>query len=514
MAELPLEEVRALLSRLATKEDEMAAERTEDDLRSDPAWLQLPPAKRDVTLTRHKVLRAFDEKKTPTRAEAIAAAAELNVQLRTFYALLRDWRDKGRSALSLVPYGADEGSVRPSRLEAPVAERLTQDVRALLADNPSIRPGEAVQAVHSTWPATLKRPSSVTVRNYLERLKAEQPPPPGSLKVTLGSSPREKAETSSRFGEVLVIDHTSPARLLLDQKDGKTATVPTITLAIDLWSGVPIGASVNGGDPGPEGLLNALADARARVNGFGSDVIRPRIVYASTPDLEWDRLRDALMTDGLEIVEHRDHRLRRGGFAKRLIGSKLDNIQLQALRSSRPGVDCLDANENALLTIRQMRFVMDAALDRLVDRRLKQAVDQKGGGLDLPERIALRGTLKEQWVPLIDLRGDSLANAEDGAKQHCADGTSITNDQQAIEDELRAIVAAAAGPLLVDVDVRAPEAHSPGWAVSVSVNDGFDVPALWLRLAREAVRLFDMRGITVRFAADATPDSAGLQART
>lgn len=511
MAELPLAKVRELLTRLVALEDEMTAERIPIMLREDPAWLQLPPAKREVALARLKVLRAFDANRTPTRAEAIAAATELKVQLRTFYAMLRDWRGKGRTALALVPYGQHGRSARPSRLDAPVAERLTEEVRALLTRNPSIRPGEAVRAIHSAWPKTLKRPSSVTVRNYLERLQAEQPALPGSLKLTLGPSRQEEAETSTRFGEVIVVDHTSPARLVLD---GDPATAPTITLAIDLWSGVPIGAAVNGGEPGPEGLLDALADAQARMNGFGPDAVRPRIVYASTPGPEWDALREALLADGLEIVERRDHRLHCGGPSKRLIGSKLDDIQLRSLRSRRSRVDRLDPNEDALLTIRQMRFVVDAAVDRLVNRRLKQAVDQDGGGLALPERIAVRGSLKGQWVPLIDLRGDSLAGAGDEVDAAVVGGSaSAPNLERPVEDELRAIVGAMAGPLVVDVDVRAPDAHSPGWAVNVLVNDAREVPALWLRLAREAVRLSDMRGITVRFTADAVHDSS-LQART
>lgn len=501
MAEVSLAAARALLSRVNTLEDETSPENILVTLRDDPDWLVLPLAKREAALKRFKVLRAYDRKKKPTKKQAADAAAELGIQLRSFYAMLRSWRDKGKTPFALVPYRGEEDAPRPSRLDPAVAKHLIEQVRTLLKEKPSLPPGEAVRDIAAGWPQTLGRPSAVTVRSYLERERAAVPAEPGTLSLAIGATGHEDVEAATRFGEVIVVDHTSPARLLID---GETAIAPTITLAIDLFSGMPVGAAVSEDEPGPEAVLDALADAHERMAALGEDgPIAPRILYASTPDLEWTMLREQLQADGFDVGEWRDHRLQYGGPIKRLIGSKLGSIALHPSKAGRASGNSIDPDQDALLTMNQMLFVVDAVLERIIEERLPMLPGSGAARLGLPVWLMSRGSLKARTRPLIQLDIDRSGPSLDD--DMTSDIVELTTGRDGelldpeFEVELRDIVADIVGRQLTGVEVHAPTPSAPGWLVQVSIRNMRHLPEAWLRLAREAIEIAETDGEMVRF---------------
>ena len=497
MAVMSLAAARALLSRIAVLEAETSTDMPFALLQDDPEWILIPPARREVALTRHKVLSAYDRKKSPTKSNAQDAASVLGLQLRSFYALVRTWRDKGKSPFELVPYAGDRAP-RASRLEAPVATHLTAQVDKLLAVDPTVAPGKAVRAIKDGWPDTLKRPSDVTIRAFVDRRKAESPAEPGSLRLDYGGN--SEPESAERFGEVIVIDHTSPVRLLLD---GDSASVPTITLAIDLFTGVPIGAAVCEGEPGPDAVIDALADARERMEEIGApDRISPRIVYASTRDPEWRRLHDELVASGLAVAEKPDHRLNFGGSIKRLLGERLGPIALQASKAGNVVGDRVDPDQDALLDFNQMLLVVDSAVDDMIDERLPEIDGLRGAMLDLPDWLTSRRGMGSRIMPLITLGASNRRpyGWEQSPGPHAVDSrTSVPAFDPSFAADLHDIVDEILAPVLSDVVVNEPAEGLPGWAVKVVLNDGRHLAEAWLRLAHEALEIAETEGELVRF---------------
>ena len=509
MAEVSFDIVHALLSSIYAMEEDTTTDKALHALRDDSDWLQLPPKKRAHALLRYRVLRGYDRKQAPTKVEASAAAARMGVRLRSFYALLRDWRNKEKSIFALVPYRPDETQARPSRLDAAVADELRKQVKALLQKDPLKAPAAVVKAITKAWPNGLAQPSAVTVRAFYERAKEARRPEPGSLHFETKLFNDDGMETASRLGEVLVIDHTAPARILLL---GETATVPTFTLAIDLFTGLPIGAALSEGAPSPEGVLDALADAHGRMRVLGQDSsIQPRIVYASTMAPEWTLLREQLQTQGLELVEQQDHRIYSGGFTRRLLGNKLGSIALQPTKVNQAGVKEMDIDQDSLLTMNQTRFVLDRVIDTLLNQRLAEANGGAGTLLCLPQDIIARGTLKSRTRPLIEMTPGSRPPSNRSPGENHRNVNSRRDEvEKAFIGEINDLVADAIGDLAMHIEIEKPTAQSPGWLVLVETRHNHQIPDVWLRLAQLAIRIFATEKEKVRFNVSFTdPGGAG-----
>lgn len=504
---------RALLTLVAEMEIDLVADDDLEALLHDPDWLLTPPMRRHAALRRFKILRRYDRKVAPTKQDALVAAGELGMRLRSFYALLRDWRDRGRSALALVPYRTDEAGPRSSRLDPEVARRLTDEVRLLVEEEPGISPGKAVRAVAESWPEGLRLPSGVTIRAYVDRERTERAGTAGALPLGATGLPDGGGVVASRFGEVVVVDRVSPARLLLVPKLG-AAVAPTITLAIDLWSGTPLGAAVGDADPDPAAVLDALADAAARMEGIGTDPpIRPSVVYVGAQGAGWDDLRERFETAGLEANARPRHRLPPGASTRSLVGSRLGTIHLQGARGRRPRASGIDLDQEALLTMNQMMFLVDASVEAMIRHRLPEIDGRRGVKLDLPTAIADRGSLRSRVRPLIEITPSEAPPSPEARPGRRPEPVEAGGEgRRDLTRHLQALATTAAGSLLAGTDIREPSAGSPGWVVRVEITDPRASPDVWLRLARGAIELADAGDGKVRFDV-VGPVDAGLARR-
>ena len=254
MTTLTLREVKERAARLCGLELSLVP-----DFTRDPRWLLLPQAKRITALERLKVLQAYQSLKEPTTQDALKAAKAMSVQLRRFYDLLTAWRAAERSLFALVPHQGRGGPRRTRLADQGVADAVTASIKALLEKEPAAAPRTVIRHVRTNWVGPGRLPSDVTIRNYHTRALEEQRPGLGKLTINFGSDPQENATSADQFGEVIVVDHTSAARLFA--LDGTVRSV-TITLVIDLYTAAPIGAAVYTDYPSPEGVLAALGERR------------------------------------------------------------------------------------------------------------------------------------------------------------------------------------------------------------------------------------------------------------
>jgi hypothetical protein len=495
--------VRALLVRVMLLEATTSKHLTDLLAWEDPEWLQLPPAKREVALSRYQALVAYDGLTSPSKADAEKAAQGLGLKLRTFYALLRDWRDDNRSPLALVPYRSGEPGARPSRLDAKVAAKLNELVRRVLDDNSSIKPGQAVRKVRENWPDGLSPPSDVTIRKYIDRQQSERPSRPGSLRLNLGEGPQEEAETATRFGEVVVVDHTAPARILVG--DAATARSPVITLAIDLWSGAPIGSSVSDGEPDPDAIMDALTDAFGRMAVLAPEThpIRPRIVYASSHGEGWDRLRRELLSARISLTERPDHRLHFGGPTRRLVGNRLGSMQLQPSKARRAGLVEIDPEQDALLALDQVQQIVDAAVDELIQARVPEIAGVRGNRLELTDLLGSDRTGGRELATYLGSLESPLVRRHLKAysgRGLPTDGAVETDSAHGtIEDEITDLVDEIAGDNLVDLRITRSSRDGNVWLVDVLVDSQEVAPEIWIELAREALDMAECSEALVQF---------------
>ncbi|RUN77632.1 hypothetical protein EJC47_04335 [Sphingomonas sp. TF3] len=500
MSELAFADARALVGQVTAMEVATEAEDLDVSFRTDPQWVQLPPARKSAALTRLHALSLYDGLKRPTKKDAEAAAAKLKVKLRTFYAMLRDWRDQQRSVFALVPYRQADGG-RNSKLADDALEKLTLIIDEILRHDPGAAPGEVIRTVSTKWGRSLKKPSDVTIRNYLDRALASHDPEPGTLKLRTGSGEAGATVTAERFGEVIVIDHTAPARILVD---GEAVTSPVITIAIDLWSGAPIGAAVSLDGPSPEAVLDALADAMERLDtGMPEgELIEPRILIATTPEQEWSEALLILEDQGCEILEQRDHRLRFGTYAKRLLGPQLASIPLQASKAGRQVEGgSIDVEQDALLTLREMQFLVDDAISKMMKRRVPDGA--VGGHVRLGlSALVGRLSLTQRWRPLIDLGSEGRLHHVGMEAHDIAQGLDVHGTDAQRKTYLRELAERIADEDLLDVLVQAPDENRGHWEVEVLLLPDSNAYAVWIELAELALDLGD-QGIAVIFAVTA-----------
>lgn len=469
---------------------------------NEPWWLLLPTAKRAVTVKRLEALTAYDELREPTSKQAAEAAEKLGLGLRRFYDLLSNWRENDRSPHVLVPYQALSG-VRKSRLsDQAVAGSLRAIIDDFLAERPTAPPSAVIRHVRDEWDRPEKLPSDVTIRNFLERALQERRAAPGTLTISLTGAVEDET-TASRFGEVIVIDHTAPSDLILAYEDG---AAPTITLAIDLWSGAPIGAVATDDYPAAEAVVLALENAADRVYdlGDGEHAVKPRIVLASTFDSGWTELREALLDEGYDLIERRDSTLHHGGLTKRIIGPTLGELQLQPKAASRREArgQEVDLEKTAILPLEQVQQILDMIVDDAFDELVPDTVL---AGLPAIDLTAVRSMLRRPVMPEytgipIRLDMDRCDGLDDVGAERSVTPFDMT------PDKLIGIVRRMLGKSVGDASAKREQ--SGGWHVSVQVADPAARTPTWLALAREALRLYDEEGIFVRIDVELSPAKA------
>ena len=311
-------------------------------------------------------------------------------------------------------------------------------------------------------------PSDVTIRNFHDQALVDLRHTPGTLSINVMDGNEERSIGASRLGEVLVIDHTAPAHVVLDEEG---TPVPTLTLAIDLWSGAPLSVEVTADYPSPAAVAEAIADTMFRL---GLDDIaphdRPTIIMATTFEPEWDSLRANLQNDGFKVIERRDRRLHHGSFAKPLIGPKLAGMQLQpqlaSKRQSRPTM--IDASKTAIVP----RHDLELMIERAVASRIGEVAP------DLPGRQVMR-TGQPKKLERIRAR--------------------VNPARRKASNWLKSIVRDTLGGDAIERDPHVEQVNDGGWRVMVFVSPDEDNTRTWLKLARAAIALGDEEGVEVRF---------------
>lgn len=359
---------RALLARIRSREADL-----DDPFVDTTEWLLLPLAKQEVASRRLDALRKYDALIDPNSMDALAAAKSMGVAIARFYQLLAHWRQADRTLRSLVPHQA-LGAERESRLatkETAVAVR--EAIARVLDREPLATTGRVIAQVRRGWRGPGDLPSDTALRSFHDRALQSIHPTPGTLTLNFGTQPQEVDVVAERFAETLVIDHVSTKGLVADE-DGLP---PTVTLAIDLWSGAPLGAAVLASDPGPAGVAIALDQASRRLlasQGKGESVRQlraaaPRLVLATTFDPEWGRLRDTLLAAGYDLVERQDKSLHQGGPARRLLGARLGDIALDR-RAKRTDPFGFDPRSTAIQPLHVIERLVRQGLEELAIRRM------------------------------------------------------------------------------------------------------------------------------------------------
>lgn len=383
---------RALLARVALKERILRL-----DLDSDPRWLTLPPRQRERLLNRHEALEAYDRLAQRTAIDAQRLAQSVGMKIDNFHRLFRIWQEGGRGPLAIAPYSSLKTD-RPTRLAPGTADAIMALIDHVLEVDPLAMPRKVIAYVKENWEGPGDLPSDVTLRNLHDKAILDRQPKRGSLTINFPDAPQEQAVEATALAEVLVVDHTAPGRVHVD---GRICVTPTITLAIDLWSGVPVGAAVTVGKPCAAAVVEALEDARRRLRGLGQTGarVRPRIVLASTFSRQWDGLREWLLDHEIDLVERRGVNLHHGGPTKRIIGTKLGELELQPRLAGRPPKSgTIDTEKVAVLDAKQLLVVIDAAIDDLIGKRLGDLQGGAGIDLDIPEERPALPTIEQTDV--------------------------------------------------------------------------------------------------------------------
>lgn len=482
MAPHGLAHVRTCFERVRMLEAEHDETDVAAKLARDRTWLLLPLAKRETALRRHQAFIEYERIERPTAKDADAAAAGIGVGRRIFYRMLSDWRENGRSVFSLVPYrGLTEP--RASKLPDETVKNLRHITETILAERHDATLQTAVRRVVEQWPSDVPLPSSVTIRNYLGRRMAEQPRKAGSISIPVSSSGVKAKLTANAFGEVLVIDHTAPARLLVY---GGAIKAPTITLVMDLHSGLPIGASVTMAPPSSQAMLDALADAKARLaRRMHGELGRPPAILSAVPATP--KMRDELAVlreSGCRIIERRVHGSRIGEMVRQIMGPKLEEIPLLAARADRTAVVDIDLEQEALVSLREARLIVDTALERLLDDRFPADVAARMSAPLLPDDLAGRADLTSLHV-----EERTVSNT----RQVGPDGQS--NDD--VRERLHGIVLDCVGGDLAGVAVNRPNDRKPYWQISLRPSSAEVGYGVWSTVVAATTELGSTEGLKI-----------------
>lgn len=469
MTHMTFASARVLLMRLQAEETRLAV-----DLTNDPKWLVLPLAQRNELLLRHSVFERYHALTRPSAADAEKCAAEAGMKLRNFYRVYKAWASAGRTPLDLIPYKGLRGE-RKSKLANPeIAEAIRKLVDTVLNKDPVAPPRKVIRYVKDNWSRPEKLPSDVTLRNFHDKAVRDRKVQPGSLTISFSNMPQEEVVHASTFGEVLIVDHTAPAKVLIN---GEPASTPTITLAIDLWSGLPLGVAVSAEAPSTSVAIDALWDAQRRLKVLvkTTETIKPRILYASTFERSWDDFRNWFLKHDYDLIERRDVHLHHGGPTKRIVGSKLGGLSLQPkLAGRQPGAGhTIDIDTTALLTLQQVHHVVDVAIEGMLQHGLDDLGTGTGKLIDLPPR---RPKLA---------RGEGAPPVRREATVKIAD----------ILNRIRQVV----GEHLVATEMLEVDREKREYRIRVCINDQAHRAQTWLDLAAEAIALHKNKGVAIQF---------------
>ncbi|MEG3169876.1 hypothetical protein U1737_16920 [Sphingomonas sp. LB3N6] len=495
-----------------------------DPLADNPEWLRVPANKRVVALARHHVLTDYNRQRTRTKAEAEAAAARMGVKLRSFYAILKHWRENGRSPLKLVSYASGDGGGRRSRLAEPVAVRLRELVQSAIAEAPDAAVRDLVTAVKQAWGKEAGLPTDVTVRAFIDRALGERNDPAPVTVTDPFDRAQQLDEPVTRFGQALVIDHTAPASILVDEDE---LLAPTITLAIDLHTGTPLGGSVYDNYPNGDGVIEAVEDAMRRLRGIagGPEFAPPTIMFATTFDLEWRGLGDELGRMGHPTVEHTSATLANGDPIRRAFGSKLGDVALQSTKAVRRRSADVEDDTKAALTLDEARTVVLDAVAKAFGARVPEDAAEQMAQPSTPEpggrsNVLMRrlGTAsnfemrRSRWPATSDrmvpaLPRDARVLPGLGAMSYGFGSSRGTRSPRLFERQLERLARDVAGDSFVSVTIGRPDGSHDSWDVAVEVDDDAERPLVWVELARLATEFYDLEGTLVQVTVLTSPDA-------
>jgi hypothetical protein len=462
-----LDAVRAMIARVRSIEALLKDEK----FLSQTEWLMLPIAKQDIVLRRLEALRGYDGLATPTTVDALKAAKAAGVAIARFYQLLSHWRANGRSPFSLVPHQS-LGAERPTRLAAgETARAITNSIAALLRTDPLAPTGRVIAHVRRTWKGPGELPTDTALRAFHERAIRSAHPVPGTLTLSTPGQPQEEDVVAERFGETLVIDHVA-IKGLVAEEDGMQ---PTVTLAIDLWTGSALGAAALPGPPSPDGLILALEDVSRRLArpGHGAESRdhqlgpRPRLVIATTFAQRWSGLVEALLAAGHEVVERRDVFLQQGGPTRRLLGMRIGGLDLERRADRR---EAFNPRTTAMQPLYKIHDILEICVDDMVRERVPADAWATATPFDTSK---LRET--GPWDETGEAEGPDAA------------ATTRTADEREVRTRLLQLAAShtPGGARAVRIDRRGDGA----WHMTVTVGDPATRDAAFIELAQRAMRL-------------------------
>lgn len=449
---------RAILARVR----KMGAELKDEPFLSQTEWLLLPIAKQEVALRRLKALRAYDEIENPTSAHALRAAKEAGVAIARFYQLVAHWRAHDRSPFSLVPH-QKLGMERPTRLATDeTASAITASIKSLLEREPLATTRKVISHVRETWSGPGDLPSDTALRVFHEKAIRSADPTPGTLTLNLWGQAQERDLVAEQFMETVVLDHVS-IKGMVAAEDGLP---PTVTLAMDLWSGSPIGAAVVAGTAEPRGVLLALQDVNRRVENVGkvgialptTEQSKPKIVIASTFAEQWKELTNALLGEGYEVVERRDVFLHQGGPTRRLLGKGIGPFRLER-RADRSDAFGYDSRVTVVQPLKTIERMLAEAVDEMANRRVPKAAWATAVPLDVTPLMAIldknvppakdSGSRTRRRLPAAAGRGNVRDLLERLAESRTPGGAHNVQVRQA-EDQVWHLTVAVADPSVRD----------------------------------------------------------------
>jgi hypothetical protein len=472
--------VRAILARVRS----IGAMLKDEPFLTQTDWLLLPITKQEVALRRLRALRAYDELESPTSADALRAAKKAGVAIARFYQLVAHWRAHDRSPFSLVPH-QNLGMERPTRLAAEeTANAISASIRSLLESDPVASTGKVISHVRRTWKGPGDLPSDTALRAFHERAIRSATPTPGTLTLNWGNQAQERDVVAERFVETLVIDHVSIKGLVADE-DGLP---PTITFAIDLWSGSPIGAAATAGSAEPRGVLLALQDvnrrislAHGRVAGETPEQSKPKIVIATTFAKQWRGLVDALLDEDYEVIDRRDVFLHQGGPTRRLLGMGLGPFRLER-RADRRGPFSFDPRVTAVQPLSTIERLLSEAVDEMAKRR----VPKEAWATAIPLDVA----------PLMAALGEDVFTDAVGSPPVPPHGDRPrSNEHGDVRDLLERVAESRTPGGARNVEVRQAEDHV--WHLTVVVGDPSVRDAAFLQLAKGAMEVSETHSVPV-----------------
>lgn len=365
---------RRLREREVALVDEFVVEPFEDD----PEWLRTPATRRGKALDRLAAIREYEEigrERRPGVADVERLAGGARVSARQFYSLLDEW-SRRRSIFVLLPFSGRQHASVP-KLDEAVRINLVETANAAFDKLGPRSPRAILEQVLREWPGDgTKPPSEPTIRAYVADRLGEFAQRQDIFSMSEGAQWKASLDQARHPGDVVIVDHVAPDLFVcLEGEDGRpddsTAERPALTLAIDLYTQVPVGFALARGQPSPAMIRAALRDAELRTRGAGPP-IRPRLMLSTTGGEPWRTLVADLAQAGVRATARWSSRLHHGGPSRRLLGQRLDQISLKArkLHLDGGGRDEFNPDRHALLTMGQAGIVVEDAISKSTRRKL------------------------------------------------------------------------------------------------------------------------------------------------